>query len=81
MLVRDRSVVCPMLIRWLQERSLRQKMMSLNLFGVTVTLLATFALFALTYYFTARQHLTDSAVATARLLAQNTAPMARYCGA
>lgn len=64
-----------MLIRWLQERSLRQKMMSLNLFGVTVTLLATFALFALTYYFTARQHLTDSAVATARLLAQNAAPM------
>ncbi|MFZ1827491.1 MAG: diguanylate cyclase [Candidatus Competibacteraceae bacterium] len=75
MLVRDRSVVRPMLFRWLQERSLRQKMMSLNLFGVTVALLATFALFALAYYFTARQHLTDSAVATARLLAQNTAPM------
>lgn len=36
-------------IQWIEALSLRQKMMALNLFGITVTLLVTFALFSLIY--------------------------------
>ena len=53
-------------------------MMALNLFGITATLLVTLALFSLIYFVTARQRLTDSAEATARQLAQNTAAMLAF---
>lgn len=65
-------------IQWIEALSLRQKMMALNLFGITATLLVTLALFSLIYFVTARQRLTDSAEATARQLAQNTAAMLAF---
>ena len=64
--------------KWMEALSLRQKMMALNLFGVTATLLVTLALFAAVYFVNARQRSADSAEATALQLAQNTAPMLAF---
>lgn len=64
-----------MILKRLRTLSLRQKMMALNLFGGTVTLLFTFVLFSCIYFYTAQQRLAANAMATARLLAQNITPM------
>ncbi|HCK82649.1 MAG TPA: diguanylate cyclase [Candidatus Competibacter sp.] len=62
-------------IQRIQSLSLRQKMLALNVFGGAVTMLATLGLFSLIYFYSAQQRLTDHAIATARLLAQNLTPM------
>lgn len=67
-----------MLTKWMEALSLRQKMMALNLFGVTATLLLVLALVAAVYFVNARQRSADSTEATARQLAQNIAPMVAF---
>ncbi len=62
-------------IQQIRSLSLRQKMLALNVFGGAVTMLATLVLFSLIYFYSAQQRLTDHAITTARLLAQNLTSM------
>ena len=62
-------------IQQIRSLSLRQKMLALNVLGGAVTMLATLVLFSLIYFYSAQQRLTDHAITTARLLAQNLTSM------